>query len=173
MRVRGDPKLVAEPVRRDLASVMPSSAYLVVRPMSRMVGNVTRSWRLGAVMFSAFGALALVVAMVGLYSVIAYSVAQRRQEVGVRIALGARVGDVVRLIVVDGLRVVVVGAALGMVLALVMGRWLGPLLFQVSPRDPAVFAAVAFVLVGVALMASGLPAIRASRVDPATSLGAD
>ena len=173
VRVRGDPRLVSEPVRRDLASVMPSSAYLVVRPMSQIVGNVTRSWRLGAVMFAAFGALALVVAMIGLYSVIAYSVAQRRQEVGVRIALGARVGDVVRLIVFDGLRIVMVGVALGIALAVVTGQWLGPLLFQVSPRDPVVFAVVALVLVGVALVASGLPAIRASRVDPATSLRAD
>ena len=173
VRVRGEPRSVGEAVRRDLASVMPSSAYLVVRPMSGIVGNVTRSWRLGAVMFAAFGALALAVAMIGLYSVIAYIVAQRRQEVGVRIALGARAGDVVRLIVSDGLRVVVVGAALGMALALAAGQWLGPLLFQVSPRDPVVFAAVALVLVGVALFASGLPAIRASRVDPATSLRAD
>jgi len=141
--------------------------------MSQIVGNVTRSWRLGAVMFAAFGALALVVAMIGLYSVIAYSVAQRRQEVGVRIALGARVGDVVRLIVFDGLRIVMVGVALGIALAVVTGQWLGPLLFQVSPRDPVVFAVVALVLVGVALVASGLPAIRASRVDPATSLRAD
>jgi putative ABC transport system permease protein len=98
---------------------------------------------------------------------------QRRQEVGVRIALGARAGDVVRLIVSDGLRVVVIGAALGMALALLAAQWLGPLLFQVSPRDPVVFAAAALALVGVVLMASGLPAIRAVRVDPATSLRAD
>jgi ABC-type antimicrobial peptide transport system permease subunit len=154
-------------------SVMPASAYLVVRPMTRLVGNVTRSWRLGAVMFTAFGALAVVVAMVGLYSVVAYGVAQRRHEVGVRIALGAHAVDIVRLVVFEGLRVVIVGAVLGMALALMSGRWLGPLLFQVSPRDPIVFASVATVLVAVALVASGLPALRASRVDPVTSLRAD
>ena len=124
-------------------------------------------------MFTAFGALATVVAMIGLYSVIAFSVAQRRHEMGVRIALGARAGDVVRLVVSGGLRVVSAGAVLGMCLALASGRWLGPLLFQVSPRDPLVFSAVAVVLIGVALFASAIPAIRASRLDPATSLRAD
>jgi len=173
VRVHGDPAVQSEPLRRDLTSVMPPSGYLVVRPMTRIVGNVTRSWRLGAVMFTAFGALATVVAMIGLYSVIAFSVAQRRHEVGVRIALGARVGDVIRLVVSDGLRVVVAGAVLGMCLALASGRWLGPLLFQVSPRDPLVFGTVAIVLSGVALVASGLPAVRATQVDPATSLRAD
>ena len=124
-------------------------------------------------MFTAFGALATVVAMIGLYSVIAFSVAQRRHEMGVRIALGARAGDVVRLVVSGGLRVVSAGAVLGMCLALASGRWLGPLLFQVSPRDPLVFSAVAVVLIGVALFASAIPAIRASHVDPVTSLRAD
>ena len=98
VRVSGDPSTQSEAVRRDLMTVMPSSAYLVVRPLTRSVGNVTRSWRLGAVMFTAFGALAMVVAMIGLYSVVAYAVAQRRQEMGVRIALGARAADVVRLV---------------------------------------------------------------------------
>ena len=173
VRMRGDPAAQSEALRRDLTSVLPPSSYLVVRPMTRIVGNVTRSWRLGAVMFTAFGALATVVAMIGLYSVIAFSVAQRRHEMGVRIALGARAGDVVRLVVSGGLRVVSAGAVLGMCLALASGRWLGPLLFQVSPRDPLVFSAVAVVLIGVALFASAIPAIRASRLDPATSLRAD
>ena len=173
VRVQGDPATQSDALRRDLTSVMPASAYLVVRPMTRLVGNVTRSWRLGAVMFTAFGVLAMVVAMIGLYSVVAYGVAQRRHEVGVRIALGAQVADIVRLVVFEGLRVVIVGTVLGMALALSSGRWLGPLLFRVSPSDPMVFAAVAIVLIGVALVASGLPALRASRFDPVASLRAD
>ena len=92
---------------------------------------------------------------------------------GVRIALGARAADVVRLVMSDGLRVVIKGTVLGILLAMAGGRWLGPLLFQVSPRDPVVFAAVALLLIGVAIVACGLPALRASRVDPATSLRAD
>ncbi len=173
VRVRGEPDAQSEALRRDLTSVIPQSAYLVVRPMKGIVGNVTRSWRLGAVMFAAFGGLALVVAAVGLYSVVAYDVAQRRHEVGVRIALGARVTDIVALVMRHGLRVVVLGVTLGLGLTLAAGRWLGPLLFQVSPRDPVVFTGVALLLVGVALAASGFPAIQASRVDPARSLRAD
>jgi ABC-type antimicrobial peptide transport system permease subunit len=141
--------------------------------MSMIVNKVTRSWRLGAVMFAAFGALALIVAAIGLYSVVAYDVAQRRHEVGVRIALGARVADIVALVVRDGLRVVLVGVAIGIGLTLLAARWLGPLLFQVSPRDPVVFGAVVVVLIAVAFAASGVPAIHASRVDPATSLRSD
>jgi ABC-type antimicrobial peptide transport system permease subunit len=173
VRMRGDPVVQGEALRRDLTSVIPASAYLVVRPMTAIVGNVTRSWRLGAVLFAAFGALALIVAAIGLYSVVAYDAAQRTHEVGVRIALGARVGDIVTLIVRDGLRVVVAGALTGIGLTLLTARWLGPLLFQVSPRDPLVFGAVVLVLIGVALAASGVPAIHASRVDPVTSLRSD
>lgn len=173
VRVRGEPDIQSEALLRDLTSVVPASGYLVVRPLARIVDNVTRSWRLGAVMFASFGILALIVAAIGLYSVIAYDVAQRKHEVGVRIALGARAGDIVTLIVGQGLRVVLAGAALGISLTLALGRWVGSLLFQVSPRDPLVLAIVSLVLVGVALAASGLPAVRASRVDPARSLRSD
>lgn len=173
VRVRGEPAAQSEALLRDLTSVMPASGYLIVRPMATIVDHVTRSWRLGAVMFVAFGALALIVAAIGLYSVVAYDVAQRRHEMGVRIALGARVGDIVTLVVRHGLRVVVAGVALGACLTLIGGRWVGPLLFQVSPRDPIVFATVTLVLAGVALVASMVPALHASRVDPATSLRSD
>jgi predicted permease len=173
VRVRGEAREQSNALLRDLTSVVPASGYLVVRPMSQIVDNVTRSWRLGAVMFVAFGALAIVVAGVGLYSVIAYDVAQRKHEVGVRIALGARVADIITLVVGNGVRVVIAGIALGACLTLLVGRWVGPLLFHVSPRDPLVFALVALVLVGVSLAASMIPALHASRVDPATSLRSD
>ena len=124
-------------------------------------------------MFAVFGALALILAAIGLYSVVAYTVAQRSHKVGVRIALGARVVDVMSLVVRDGLRVVIPGVAIGLGLALAVGRWLGPLLFQVSPRDPLVFAAVTATLIAVALVASWVPAVRACRVDPATALRSD
>jgi predicted permease len=173
VRVRGDPAVASEALRRDLTRLMPQSAYLVVRPMATIVDNVTRSWRLGAVMFAAFGALALIVAAVGLYSVVAYDVVQRKHELGIRTALGARPADIVALVVSSAVRVAVAGSVLGLGLTLGASRWLGPLLFQVSPRDPAVFTVVALVLVGVALAASALPAIQASRVDPVRSLRSD
>jgi ABC-type antimicrobial peptide transport system permease subunit len=141
--------------------------------MQTKIEPQVRPWRLGAAMFSVFGALALLLAAVGLYSVIAYGVTQRTHELGVRVALGARTADVLRLVVGEGLRIAVVGVSAGALLALLAGRWLAPLLFNVSPRDPGVFAIVATVLLAVALAASLLPALRAARVDPATALRAD
>ena len=121
-------------------------------------------------MFVAFGGLALVLAAIGLYSVISYNVAQRTHELGVRRALGAQAADVVRLVVADGLRLAGVGVVLGVGAALYASKWVKPLLSNVSPRDPWVFVAVALTLVGVALAASWIPAVRASRVDANVAL---
>jgi ABC-type antimicrobial peptide transport system permease subunit len=108
-----------------------------------------------------------------LYSVVAYSVSQRTHEMGVRIALGAHAADVVRLIVRDGFGVVIAGIAIGSIVALVAGRWLAPLLYHTSPRDPLVFAGVGAALIAVAVAASWIPARRASHVDPTVALRAD
>jgi predicted permease len=172
VRVRGSGAREAESLRRDLQHVMPGAGYIVARPLSSILSVQTRSWRLGATMFTAFGVLALVLASIGLYSVVAYTVAQRTHEIGVRIALGARTGDVVRLIVREGVRAVSVGVALGLLVALGGSRWLAPLLFHVSPTDPLVFAGVGGVLVAVAIFASWLPARRATALDPSTALRA-
>jgi ABC-type antimicrobial peptide transport system permease subunit len=120
-----------------------------------------------------FGALALVLAAIGLYSVIAYNVTQRTHEMGVRVALGAQARDVITLIVREGLWIVVPGVALGAIVSLIAGRWVAPLLFNVSPKDPPVLVAVIVTLLGVAVMASWLPAQRASRVDPNEALRSD
>src|SRR6185312_1110638 len=98
---------------------------------------------------------------------------QRTHEMGVRVALGAQARDVISLIVREGLRVVIPGVALGAVVALVAGRWVAPLLFNVSPKDPPVLVGVIIVLIAVAIAASWLPALRASRVDPNEALRAD
>jgi ABC-type antimicrobial peptide transport system permease subunit len=172
-RTRGEPAAVVETVRRELVRVAPSARYVDVQIMQMNIEPQVRPWRLGASMFSVFGALALLLAAVGLYSVIAYGVTQRTHELGVRVALGARTADVLRLVVGEGLRVAVAGVSVGAVVALWAGRWLAPLLFNVSPRDPSVFAAVTAALLVVALAASLLPALRATRVDPATALRAD
>ena len=166
VRVRGDARRHLETVRRRLQQEMPGASYVKLTPFSEVMGQQTQSWRLGATMFVAFGVLALVLAAVGLYSVVAYNVTQRQHELGVRVALGARGPDVVRLVVTDGLRVVGVGVAAGLLVALWAGKFVEPLLFRVSPRDPSVFVLVAMTLVGVALAASWMPARRASRVDP-------
>ncbi len=149
---------------------MPGDGYLTVNSMSDIVSPNVRSWQLGATMFLAFGGLALVLAAIGLYSVIAYDVAQRTHELGVRIALGARLGDVVRLVVGDGLRFAVVGMAIGGIIAVGAGHWIEPLLYAQSPRDPLVFGVVTAVLLAVAALASAVPAFRATRVNPNVAL---
>ena len=173
IRVRGDAESYVESIRRDLQKAMPGASYITVTPLSDIFGGQTRSWRLGATMFTMFGALALIVAAVGLYSVIAYNVVQRRHEIGVRVALGAQSPDVVRLVLADGLRVAIAGVAIGSVIAFAAADYVGPLLFQVSPKDPAVFSSVAALLVLVAVVACLMPARRASRVDPAVVLRSD
>jgi len=170
VRTTGPAAAAQETVRRRLQALMPGVSYVTVTPLSDIVGNEMQSWRLGATMFTVFGALALALAAIGLYSVIAYNVAQRTQEMGVRIALGAQTRDVVRLVLREGMKLAVVGVVLGAVVALVVSRFVKPLLFQVSPRDPLVFATVAAALLAVAVLASVLPARRAARVDPMQAL---
>jgi putative ABC transport system permease protein len=162
-----------ELVRRELTRVMPGDGFVVVRPLQDSVDNQSRTWRLGATLFIAFGGLALVVAIVGLYGVISYTVAQRMHELGVRIALGARAGDVVALVVWQGARVAVIGVAIGLTLAFVAAPWVQPLLFKLPATDPATFAAVAVAMITATLAASVVPTIRAVRADPNTALRSD
>jgi putative ABC transport system permease protein len=170
VRVRGDAEHYADAVRRSLQREMPAPSYIVTTPLAQVIGEQTRSWRLGASMFSAFGLLALLLAAIGLYSVIAYNVAQRTHELGVRLALGAQRGDVVRLVVAEGLRLSIAGVLIGGAIALAAGRWLAPLLFDESPRDPLVYGAVALALLSVSVAASWLPARRAANVEPTRAL---
>jgi predicted permease len=173
VRVSGRATDYVAPVRRHLQAIMPGMSYVTVQPFAGIVGDAEQSWQIGATMFSALGILALALAAIGIYSVIAYNVTQRTHEIGVRIALGARVANLTGLVLRDGLRLGVIGMGMGIVLALVAGRWLSPLLFDVSPRDPAVVFVVAGVLVGVTCLASAIPALRAARVDPNVALRAD
>jgi putative ABC transport system permease protein len=152
---------------------MPGAAYSTAMPLDRLIDPQRRSWKFGATMFVAFGGLALVLAAIGLYSLIAYDVAQRTQELGVRLALGASVSDVMRLVMSSGVRLVAVGVIIGGGLALWGSKWMENLMFQQSPRDPLVFGSVTIVLLAVALLASAGPAIRASRVDPNVALRSD
>ncbi|MGI9077707.1 MAG: ADOP family duplicated permease [Gemmatimonadaceae bacterium] len=170
VRTRGPAAQQAEAIRRRLQTLMPGSSYLNATPMSEIVGSRQRSWRMGATMFGAFGALALVLAALGLYSVIAYEVTQRRHEMGVRVALGADRTDIMRLVFGQALSFVVAGLVIGGAIALIAARWLGGLLFQVSPRDPFVYGVVGLLLLLVAVVASALPALRAARVNPIIAL---
>jgi len=164
VRTRGDASRQADVIRRQLQKLMPAPAYITVTPFTDVMGQQTRSWKLGATMFVVFGVLALTLAAVGLYSVIAYNVVQRTHEMGVRIALGAQVKDVVKIVVGQGLRHGVAGILIGGVVAFAAARWVKPLLFAESPRDPLVYVAVTTVLLMVAITASWIPADRKSVV---------
>ncbi len=170
IRTRGPAAGSAEAIRRGLQRTMPGASYVTVTPLSEIISHETESWTLGATMFLIFGTLALMLAAIGLYSVVAYSVAQRTPELGIRTALGAQFGDVIRLVLGEGMALGLIGIAIGVALALLGSRWVGPLLFNESPRDPVVFGGVALVLLGVAALASYIPALRATRVDPVVAL---
>jgi ABC-type antimicrobial peptide transport system permease subunit len=163
----------AERVRRALQQLMPGAAYVTVSNLEDLVDNQRRSWRLGALMFVAFGGLALIVAAVGLYGVIAYNVVQRMHELGVRIALGAQARDIVRLVMGQGVAFATAGVAIGSGVALLAARWLQPLLYEQSATDPAVFIMVGTTIGVVALLASALPTWRATRADPNVALRSD
>jgi predicted permease len=173
VRTRGRAVDHVESIRAALQRLMTGGAYVSVAPLEKLVGEQQQSWTFGATMFLAFGALALVLAAVGLYSLVAYNVTQRTHELGVRIALGAQVTDVLRLVLGQGARLGLSGVMIGAVLAWWLGGFAAPLMFDESPRDPVVFGVVTAVLIGVALLASVLPATRATRVDPNAALRAE
>jgi putative ABC transport system permease protein len=170
MRLRSIGAPSRETVRLALQRAMPGTSYITVQPMTEIVARSTRSWTLGAAMFSAFGLLALVVAAIGLYGVIAYTVSRRMQEMGIRIALGAKSPDIIRLVVGRAVLIISLGSGIGLVAAAAAGPWVQPLLFRVSARDPVIYAAVAAVLGIVAIIASATPALRATRANPSTAL---
>jgi putative ABC transport system permease protein len=170
LRMRGDARSQVEAVRNALQPHMPGQSYVTVTPLAEVVNGTRSSWQLGATLFVAFGGLALVVAALGLYSVIGYSVAQRMHELGVRVALGAQTPDIVRLVVGQAMRFAAVGVIIGIVLSIAASRWVQPLLFQQSARDPSVYGAVALVLLAAATAASASPAFRAAKADPNTAL---
>jgi ABC-type antimicrobial peptide transport system permease subunit len=156
-----------------MQTAMPGNGFVVVRPLQEAVDDQSRSWRLGATLFVAFGGLAVVVAAVGLYGVIGYTVAQRMHELGMRVALGAQPGHIVQLVLKQGIGFAAGGVAIGLLLALIASRWIEPLLYKQSPRDPLVFVAVCVLMISVGAIASAVPAMRAVRADPNRVLRAD
>ena len=172
-RVRGEPGAILDNVREAMQAQLSGDASVRVRAFGELLEPEQRPWRLGATMFSAFGLLALLIAAIGLYGVIAYQVGQRTHEIGVRMALGAKSRDLTRMVLWEGLRLTMIGLALGAAVALAAGRWVAPLLFGVSPFDPAVYAGVIATLSVVAIVACLVPAMRAAGVDPSSALRAD
>jgi predicted permease len=170
VRPRGDVNHVLAAVRQQLFSLDPSITFVDTGILQDRVEPQVRPWELGATMFSLMGVLALVVAAVGLYSVMSYLVTHRTHEIGVRMALGARPSDVATLVMRSGLGLAMSGMVVGFALALVAATFVEPLLFRTSPRDPAVYAVVAATLVTMATLATALPAIRARRINPVAAM---
>jgi putative ABC transport system permease protein len=170
LRTAGDPLALAAAVRREVRAVDPDLPVFDVKTMRERVADATSRDRFGAALLSAFAALALVLAAMGIHAVIAYSVARRTRELGVRQALGASPGALVRLVVGQGAALAAVGIVAGMAAALALTRVLSGLLYEVEPTDPATLAAITVFLAGTALLAAWLPARRAARVDPMVAL---
>jgi predicted permease len=170
VRAAGKPNALVGELRGMVHALDPAMSYVDVTPLGTILDPQMRPWRLGSTMFLVFGALALVIAAIGLYSVIACSVTRRSAELSVRMALGARAGSITAMIVRQGLGLVLLGIALGVPAALLVGRRIEPLLFETSATHAGTFLFVAAVLLVVAVVATALPAARAGRTDPMDAL---
>lgn len=169
----GNPRVLTETLRREVRAVHADLPFVGARTLSENMMQATIGQQIGSRTLAVFGALALLLSAVGIYGVMAYSVAQRTREIGVRVALGAAQPDIARLVVGQGVRITAVGLAIGAALALGAGQLMQSLLLGMSPRDPVTFAGVTLLLTVVALAASVVPARRAAGVDPVRALRAD
>jgi putative ABC transport system permease protein len=170
VRTKGKPTDVAVEIRKAIHSVDPNQPVAHVISMDQIVDRSEGQPRFRAVVLSLFAVLALIMAAVGIYGVIAYSVTRRTHEIGVRMALGAQKSDVLKLVVWQGMVLAVVGVGIGIIAALGLTRLISSLLYDVKPTDAATFIFVSLVLTGMALLACCIPARRAARVDPMVAL---
>ena len=170
VRTAADPASLAVPVQRELQAIDPALAISDVRTLSELLSESSDSRRSTTALLSAFAALALILALVGIYGVTSWAVSQRTREIGIRMALGAGRGRVLRMVLLSGARWSALGLALGLAVSLAFRRVLTGLVFGVSTADPWVYAAAPLVLILAAMLACYLPARRASRVSPLTAL---
>jgi len=170
VRSTGDATGVVSAVSNAVHEVDPEIPVRDVLSMDELVANSVTSERFNMLLLGSFAALALLLAAVGIYSVLSYSVKRSMREIGIRLALGARLGDVLRMVVLEGMKPTLLGVAIGTAAALVLGRVLSRLIFEVRPTDPVTFLAVAALVAAVALVASIVPAYRATKVDPMVAL---
>lgn len=164
---------VADAMRLTLRTIFPTAEPPYVRTTASLLEPQLRPWTLGAMLFAAFAVLASIVAGVGVYSAVAYSVSERTRELGIRVALGAASRGLVALVVGAGVRIVAVGILVGIALVLLTGRLVAAMLYATSPHDPLVMMLASVALIVIAVLASALPAWRASRADPMIALRAE
>jgi putative ABC transport system permease protein len=170
VRTAGDPMALSAAVRTAVQSIDKDQPVANVASMEQILSQSVGEPRFRTLLFSVFAALALILAGVGIYGVMSYSVARRTHEIGIRMALGARPGDTIKMVVGQGLTLTITGVAVGLAASVGLTRLLESLLFGVSPTDPFTFAAIALLLTGVAAVACYIPARRATRVDPMRAL---
>jgi putative ABC transport system permease protein len=161
---------MAAAIRNQARAIEPNEPVNQVVTMDERLSNSVAQRRFQMVLLGVFAAVALVIAAVGIYGVISYAVSQRTQEIGIRMALGAQASNVLRMVIWRGLRLTLAGVALGLAASLALTRVMKNLLFEVSATDPTTFALLALLLVGVALIASYIPARKATKVDPLIAL---
>ncbi|HEX3183400.1 MAG TPA: ABC transporter permease [Pyrinomonadaceae bacterium] len=169
-RTQGDPMTIAKDIQRAIWQTAPDTGIFNVMPVTRLSANTIWQSRVWGLLFAIFSAIALVLATVGIYGVMAYFVTQRTREIGVRIALGAQWRDVLKLVLRSGMMLVAIGLAIGLAGAFALTRLMTTLLFEVSPADPFTFVAVALSIIFATLLACYIPARRATRVDPLVAL---
>jgi predicted permease len=173
VRTRQRPEALLASLQAELRAVDRDLPLFDVAPLEAVVDSSVSQRRFSMLLLLIFAGVAVVLASLGIYGVIAYTVTQRTRELGIRMALGASQADILALMVGQGLRMTLVGVGIGLALSLGLGRLLSTLLYGIQAHDPLTFVAVAALLVGVALVASWLPARRAARVDPAVTLRAE
>ena len=170
VRTTADPALIAGPARAQVRALDPDLPVYRLMPMERVVAESVAQPRFYALLLGSFAGVALALAAIGIYGVVAYAVGRRTREMGLRMALGARPADVLALVVRQGLRAAIVGLAVGLVAAAAASRLLRSLLYELTPMDPATFAAAALALTAVAALACYVPARRAARTDPMVAM---
>jgi putative ABC transport system permease protein len=172
-RTQSDPMALANDIQRAIWQVAPDTGVFNVMPVTRLSTNTVWQSRVWGLLFGIFSGIALVLATAGIYGVMAYFVTQRTREIGVRIALGAQWSHVLKMILRNGMALVVIGLTIGLAGALALTRLMTTLLFEVSPTDPLTFGAVALAVILATLLACYIPARRATKVDPLVALRYD
>jgi len=170
LRTTGEPGTLGDAIRREVMAVDPNVPVYGVRTMDDVVARSMAERRFALQVLAFFAGIALLLAAIGIYGVMAYTFSQRTREIGIRMALGAQPRDILRTALSEGMALVAVGLGSGLVGALILTRFLSSMLYAVTPNDPLTFAALSALLAAVALLACFVPALRATHVDPLVAL---
>jgi ABC-type antimicrobial peptide transport system permease subunit len=173
VRTNGSPEALTTAVRRELRALFPTAAIRNVQTMDAVLHDSVAPARLSMRLIGAFAIVALVTAALGVFGVLSFVVSQRTRELGIRMALGAAPADVRRMVIAYGGRLAVAGLVIGLVGSFALTRLISSMLYGVAPTDPVTFTAVSGILLGIGVLASWLPARRATRIDPIAALRSD